>query len=171
MKFDEQVIKEKRVIEAAKKEYQGGNGKLALICKNLGDKMVDQGGRYDNFIKYDAFWGSSNEMEYLDENTPLSFIGYYFYGLSYSANLEIFYFENDKKIEVKYEGELVYKEINGDLECFVPKECWEKKIEEFYNLAKKIEDNNKKNDKEIKKQLFEKKKNNILDYIKQKWGV
>lgn len=172
MKFDEQVIKEKRIIEATKKEYQGSTGKFAIICKNLGQEIIDQGSSETNFIIYDDFWGNNNkEIKYLDENTSLSVLGYYFYGLNYSINLEIFYFENEKKIKVKYEGFTVYEEVNGDLECYTPSENWENNIDNLYIIAKKIEDENKIIEKHNKKQAFESKKNSILNYLNIKWGV
>jgi len=173
MGFDEQTIKEKRVIEATKKEYIGSYGKLAIICKSLGDQIIDQGDSYRNFFNYDDFWKNNEEenIASLDENLNLNSLGYYFYGLNYSCNIEIFYFENQKKIQVKYDNELVYKEINGDLDCYVPNKIWESKVEDFYKIAKPIEESKKQKDKKLKKQEFEVKKNNILSYLKSKWGI
>lgn len=173
MKIDEQLIKEKRIIEATKKEYQGTFGKFAVISRNLGDEIVGQGQISNNIITYDNFWNYNKEEKigYLDEDTYTTNVGFYFYGLKYSMNLEIFYSENEKKIEVKYEGQTVYSEINGDLECYIPNENWENKIEELYKLAKPVDDRNKQINKSFKKKIFETKKSYILEYLKNKWGV
>lgn len=175
MKFDEQIIKEKRVIEATKKDYLGSSGKFAVISKNLGDQIIDQGSLGGNFIVYDDFWGQAENPEgsvsYLDENANLTSVGYYFYGLNYSYNIEIFYFEDQKKIDVKYNNDTVYREIGGDLERYVPNQDWENKIEILYKIAKPIEESNKKAEKKAMKEAFENKKNNILSYLKSKWGI
>lgn len=175
MKFDEQIIKEKRVIEATKKDYLGSNGKFAVISKTLGDQIIDQGSLSNNFITYDNFWNqiedSENKISYLDENINLSSMGYYFYGLNYSYNIEIFYFEDQKRIDVKYNGDAVYREAGGDLEMYIPSQEWESKIEALYKIAKPIEESNKKAEKKIMKEAFENKKNYILSYLKSKWGI
>lgn len=173
MKFDEQIIKEKRVIEATKKDYLGSGGKFAVISKNLGDQIIDQGISENNFIVYDNFWkdNTNEQIPYLDQNTDLGSAGFYFYGLNYSCNIEIFYLDYQKKIEVKYNSETVYKEINGDLESYVPNQEWESKIESLYKIAKPIEESIKQKEKKEKKEIFEIKKNNILSYLKLKWGI
>ena len=57
------------------------------------------------------------------------------------TNLEIFIFDNNKKIKVEYNGRNVYEEMAGDLELYVPYKEWEDKIESIYKLCKTKEKN------------------------------
>jgi hypothetical protein len=172
MKFNEQVIKEKRTIEATKKEFLGPNSKLVVICRNLGDEIISQEDNY-NQIKYDDFWENkkSNGYETLDENTPIHSLGYYFYGLSYSYDIELYFLENEKTVKVNFEGKRVYQETNGELESYAPGEKWENIIENLYKLALKKENIQKNKEKEIQKQIFDIKKNSILKTLRDTWGV
>jgi hypothetical protein len=170
MKFNEQLIKEKRTIEASKKEYMGPKGKLAIISRFLGTEIIQQG-EGNRYIKYDNFWeGEKKDFELVDENTPINSLGFYFYGLNYSCNIEIYYIENEKLIKVIYEGQKAYEEINGELESYVPGK-WEGFIENFYNLAKEKYSLIKDKEKQRNKKIFEEKKISILDKIKKVWGV
>jgi hypothetical protein len=171
MKFNEQLIKEKRTIEATKKEYMGANSKFILICKNLGEEIIQQGSD-NNFIKYDNFWDKEeSSYETIDENTPISSLGFYFYGLNYSCNLEIYFLDYEKLTKVIYEGAKVYEEINGELEAYTPNNEWEIMIENLYNLAKEKDKKLKIKEKERKKQIFEERKSSMLEILKKVWGI
>lgn len=172
MKFDEQIIKEKRTIEATKKEYLGPSSKFVIISRTLGEEMIQQG-ENNNYIKYDNFWEDNAPQSYkmMDENTPINSIGYYFYGLKYSCQLEIYFLEYEKTTKVVYMGDKVYEEINGELECYVPNDSWESLIENLYKLAKEKEVLIKSKEKEKKKIIFQERKKYFLDKIKKVWGV
>lgn len=171
MKFNEQLIKEKRTIEATKKEYMGPKGKMAIISSVLGSEIVQQG-EENQYIKYDNFWEETNDQyKTISENTPISSIGFFFYGLDYSYNIEIYYMENEKLIKVIYEGQKVYEEINGELESYVPNTIWEMVVEDLYKLAKEKYIFRNKEEKQKNKEIFEEKKADILSRIKKIWGV
>jgi hypothetical protein len=172
MKFNEQLIKEKRTIEATKKEYMGPKGKLAIISMLLGSEIISQG-EENQYIKYDNFWNNLEENQYttIDENTPISSMGFFFYGLDYSYNIEIYYIENERLIKVIYEGQKVYEEINGELEAYAPSDTWEKPIEDLYVLARSKDYLRREEEKKKNKKVFEEKKNSILNRIKKIWGV
>lgn len=171
MKFNEQLIKEKRTIEATKKEYMGANSKFILICKNLGEEIIQQGSD-NNFIKYDNFWDKAeNTYETIDENTPINSLGFYFYGLNYSCNLEIYFLDYEKLTKVIYKGAKVYEEVNGELEAYTPDDEWEFMIENLYNLAKEKDKKLKNKEKERKKQIFEERKSSMLEMLKKVWGI
>jgi hypothetical protein len=171
MKFNEQLIKEKRTIEATKKEYMGANSKFILICKNLGEEIIQQGSD-NNFIKYDNFWDKEeSSYETIDENTPISSLGFYFYGLNYSCNLEIYFLDYEKLTKVIYEGTKVYEEVNGELEAYTPNNEWEVMIENLYNLAKEKDKKLKIKEKERKNKIFEERKSSMLEILKKVWGI
>jgi hypothetical protein len=171
MKFNEQLIKEKRTIEATKKEYLGGNGKFVLISRNLGEEIIHQGSNND-YIKYDNFWENEDKTyDIIDENTPISSLGFYFYGLNYSCNLEIYSLEHEKLTKVTYNGEKVYEEVNGELQAYSPSQDWENLVEDLYKLAKEKDKLAKEKEKDKKKQIFEKQKIGLIENLRRVWGV
>jgi hypothetical protein len=142
-----------------------------LICKNLGEEIIQQGSD-NNFIKYDNFWDKEeSSYEIIDENTPISSLGFYFYGLNYSCNLEIYFLDHEKLTKVVYEGVKVYEEVNGELEAYTPNNEWEVMIEDLYNLAKEKDKKLKIKEKERKKQIFEERKSSMLEILKKVWGI
>lgn len=172
MKFNENQIKERRTVEAIQKEYMGFQGKFVNIAKNLGSEIIDQGYMCENFISYDDFWKKDKddiqEMD-MDQNTEL--LGWYYESLGIGINLEIFIFDNDKKIKVIYNGKNVYEETSGDLEMYVPYKEWEDAIEKIFKLSKAKEKDKKQVSKENIKIEFERKKKNLLDELNYKWGI
>jgi hypothetical protein len=127
---------------------------------------------YENFISYDDFWKKDEDdiqkMD-MDQNTEL--VGWHYESLGMGINLEIFIFDNDKKIKVTYNGKNVYEETSGDLEMYVPYNEWEDAIEKIFKLSKIKEKDKKQVSKENLKIEFERKKKNLLDELNYKWGL
>lgn len=98
-------------------------------------------------------------------------IGYYFQSLSSGINLEIKYLDDSKELITNYKGYLVYKELGGELQAYVPNEEWEKHIDNFYRLAKKKEDAARKKEKVDKVLKAEKNKAKWLETMRKFWGV
>ena len=171
MKFNEQQIKEKRTVEAIQKEYMGFQGKLVCIAKNLGHEILDQG-VVSETLSYDDFWKTSGEdIQEIDIESNVDCVGWFFDGLGMGVNLEIFVFENDKKIKVAYESQNVYEEVSGELEAYVPNIIWEEKINPLYKRAKEKEIKRREQQKESAKSNFEKNKKKLINYLGNKWGI
>ena len=98
-------------------------------------------------------------------------IGYYFQSLSSGINLEIKYLDDRKELITNYQGYLVYKELGGELQAYVPSEEWEKHINNFYRMAKKKEDAARKKEKVEKVVKAEKNKAKWLETMKKFWGI
>jgi hypothetical protein len=168
----EQKIKEARTIEAMKNGYMGFGGKFATIAKRLGGSVVKQGGIYSDTTEFeDIFEEDKEEIQTMDEEEVTYEMGIHFDGLSNGTNLQIMIYYHLAEIMVYYEGQLVYKEASGELEAYVPFEQWENRINQFYDLAKKIERKNKPEDKKKNTQEKEKQKNKILENFRKKWGI
>ena len=56
----------------------------------------------------------------------------HFDGLSRSMHMEIKYSEETSELSLTHRGYLVYKEVMGDLEVYVPNEEWESWIEKLW---------------------------------------
>lgn len=171
MKFNEQIIKERRTIEAVKKQYLGFNGKLYSIAKNLGYPIIKQN-EESEYIIYDNFWNTDqSDIRTMEENEYSECIGYAFDGLKNGYNLEILVFENEKSIKVLFDCKKVYEEVYGELESYYPEDTWESKIEKLYVIANKKEKEIKQQEKERMKNNFEVKKTTLLNYLKDKWNL
>lgn len=171
MKFNEQVVREKRTIEAVKKQFMGTNGKLYLIAKNVGEPIIRQN-EESSYIIYDNFWETNeSDIRTMDENEYSECIGHAFDGLRNGYNLEILAFNDDKLIKVFYNSRKVYEEIAGELDSYYPDDEWESKVEKLYLIAEKREVEYKKQEKENKKEKFEEKKSSFIDYLKEKWNL
>jgi hypothetical protein len=171
MKFNEQQIKEKRTVEAIQKEYMGFQGKLVCIARNLGHEILDQG-VVSETLSYDDFWKTSGEdIQEMDVESNVNCVGWFFDGLGMGVNLEIFVFENDKKIKVAYESQNVYEEVSGELEAYVPNIVWEEKINPLYKRAKEKEIKRREQQKESSRSNFEENKKKLINYLSNKWGI
>jgi len=168
----EQLIKEARTIEAMKNGYIGFGGKFATIAKRLGGPIIKQGGVYTEETEFeDIFKDEDEEIKDMDEDEIVYELGIQYDALSQGINLQILIYYHLAEIKVFYEGQMVYKEVSGELESYAPNQIWENKINQIYSLAKKIEKINKP--EENKKNIEEKnkKKNKILEEFRKKWGI
>lgn len=114
----------------------------------------------------DEFWMPRREptFESVEE------IGWYFSGLSRGMHLEIKYTNENKELIVRHKGKLVFKEIAGDLDGYVPSPEWERMIDRLHVIARKMQSTRNKTEKEAKKQILRDKKQGWLDRMKSKWG-
>lgn len=116
---------------------------------------------------------STDEWTEINESTPYTTqtIGWHFDGLSRGMHLEIKYEESKSELIVLYKGYLVYKEMAGDLLCYVPVPEWEDWIERLSKSAKDIQ--RKIKEKEFAEQVkkVEEQKQSWWDSMKSRWGV
>jgi hypothetical protein len=169
----EQMIKEARTIEAMKKGYMGLEGKFSSIAKRLGKPIIKQGGLYSdtNYLQDFDELADENEIPIMEEEDQIFEIGLQFDGLSRGINMTISIQYHLREIVVRYEGNVVYKENGGELEGYVPHEFWENKIDELYEFVRKLERADKPFKKNILIQENLKKKKQVLEYLKNKWGL
>lgn len=116
---------------------------------------------------------NSDEWAELPEGTSYDTqtLGWHFDGLSRGMHLEIKYDNVFSELSVYYKGYLVYKEISGEITCYVPNQEWEAWIEKLYKISR--ESQRKLKEKEFEEQIknAEKNKQNWWSQIKSRWGV
>ena len=181
MDSEQILIKERRTVEALKKDLMGPSGKLGTICKYLGSQIYHQGNGLDGVFLDDPYdtpndFSYNNEdvlkdLQEFDENGNVYEIGWIFSGLSSGMHLEIKYIDNEKKLTATHKGHIVYTEISGELESYAPSNDWEGMVEKLYKVAK---DKKKKKlivDKAERKELIIKKQKNFLQKMIDKWGM
>jgi len=169
----EDLIKEARTTEAMKRGYMGLEGKFAVIAKRLGTAIIHHGSSsFEQTFLPDPFdMTDENELPVMEEDLSTYELGLQFDGLKQGYNLSVICYFYQREIVCYYEGRVVYKEVSGELEGYVPKPEWEQAIDFFYNEAKRIERLQKPHER---KQLIEeanKKKQELLEEFKNKWGL
>lgn len=184
----ERVIREKRTIEATKKNLMGPAGKLGVVVRTLGSPIIRQGGSlYDCSYLDDPYDFTEDEYEttasgqqgplvYRDEIQDLSddFVnheGFVFDGLSRSMHIEIKYINSNNKLEVTYKGFVVFKEVAGELEAYSPNEEWENMIDRLYTASKKKEKSMKQQKDLELAELVKDKKQTFWNRLRNRWGL
>ncbi len=176
MKDQERRIKEQRTIEAARKNLMGSSGKLGVVCRFMGHPIHEHGGgfvdtRYLDAPWYDEINGPDSDIPTLDEDESISVIGWFFDGLSSGINMEIKYMDSENELTVRWQGYLVYREVRGDIDVYVPRPEWEGKVESLYQIAKKREQVVKADMAEEQYEESKRLKESWLQRMMQKWGL
>jgi hypothetical protein len=187
-KQKENVIREKRTIEATKKNLMGPSGKFGIILQAFGTPIIRQGTSFlDSSFLSDPFEdytnieyastasGQQGPVIYRDEILMSDIDNSYnegllFDGLSRGMHIEITYWHHSSKLQVYYKGYLVYLEMAGELEAYAPTEEWENLIEKLVKISKeRIKLIKKQEEEEIEKKIQENKKS-FVEKIKRKWA-
>lgn len=171
----EQMIREARTIEAMRRGYMGMEGKLSTIAKRLGKPIIQQGSRsFDQTFLDDPF-ALEIEQEFgmptIEEDDHSYEIGIHYDGLSRGVNLSIFVHFHHREIVCEYNGSRVYWEVAGELESYAPNESWENELDRIYDNAKKVEKLQKPHERKKLIEAANKKRQELLDEFKQKWGL
>jgi hypothetical protein len=114
----------------------------------------------------DAWSGDAQRIFY---NTTT--IGYYYQLMQNGLNLEMRFLNETKEMIVNYQGNLVFKEIQGELYCYVPSKIWEQAVDSLFEKASKKEMQTKEEDKNVKLKKAEKQKDNWINDMKKFWGI
>ena len=168
----EKLIKEQRLMEATRKGIIGLEGKFGVILKYLGQPILYQTSYHDETYLPDVYAVPDEEtMPVFDEDQDIVEVGRIFDGLRYGIHLEIKYIDNRKELMVTYQGYTVYCEMNNELECYVPRDEWEEKLEGLYVMAKKNEKTKIKEIKSKNKAINKGVMEVFLEKLKMKWGI
>lgn len=189
MSDKESVIREKRTIEATKKNLMGPAGKFGRILEAFGTAVIRQGsGMIDTNYLEDPF-AESVHTEYAStlsgQNGPLAYKdeildandefvvneGLLFDGLGRGIHLEIKYWYATNEMTVSYRGYIVYKEIAGELSAYAPFPEWESATDTLYMAAKNKLSKTKKIDEQEMTEKINKKKKQFWQELRLRWGV
>lgn len=177
----ERLVEDRRA-EATKKQLPS---KFKYIVKVLGFPVRDSAGVE---MMGEAFWYSTssdhynlrNEEQYedddneeilpTDENLEKSTIlAYHFDGVTNGINLQIHY--QDASLVVHFEGTEVYRESRGVIECYVPSDKWESKVDLLFDVSKKKGKIIEEIEESQKKESNERRSNFVLDKLQKLWGI
>lgn len=173
MNNKEKVIQEQRTIEAMKKGYMGCEGKFAFIVKKMGDLIISQNSaNFEQTFMEDFYeWNDEEELPTMEVDESVNEIGMSYDDLKSGNNLTILFLNDENEIIVRHEGKLVYKEVANELQSFVPEEKWESLIEKIYTKAKIVDKNRKNKENNLLIKAANYKKKEIIEKLKDKWGI
>lgn len=83
--------------------------------------------------------------------------------------MEIKYNEEKSELSVTHKGYLVYKEVMGDLEVYVPGE-WEGWVERLWSLSREKQRKQKEEEFKEKAEKANEAKSDWLEYLIRRWG-
>lgn len=186
-------IREQRTAEANKKGLVGQGGKIGTVLKSLGSPIVGQtegaayldlSGRENSptgspmkdipIMDIDgAERPSGSEWDEIGESVGFTtrVIGRHFDGLGRGMHLEIFYKDDSSEMSVYYRGYLVYREIQGEIDCYVPVEEWEGWISSLFKVAKKIQRESKEKEFSQKVAEADAAKKSWIREMAARWGI
>ena len=184
----EKAIREKRTLEATKKNFMGVSGKMGVIAQTLGSPIIQQGGGLfdvnyledpDDFTEAEyetTASGQPGPQMYRDElpestDSSVEERGYVFDGLSRGMHIEIRFWHDGQRIEVNYKGYLVYREIASELLAYAPFPEWESMVERLYKLAKQKTMSVKEATQMALATKIQREKENFWARLRHRWGV
>lgn len=173
----ERLIEDRRA-EAVKKDLPR---KLKMIAKNLGFAVRDSA--YGKSIEGGFGYFSSPaqyqmESELDDDELPTDpmvtesyILAYHFDGITNGINMQVNYDEASEMVRVHYEGEEVYREQTGVIECYVPSSKWETNLESLFSVAEKRAKIKDKRDRDDRRKRGQSKTTRLLEQLRKLWGI
>jgi len=195
MNDKENLVKEKRLILATTKNLTGMEGKIGQILKYMGEPVISQTSdlyeqtNWSDIYPYLNVYDTPNEdLPTEDMDTHLVEIGRTLSALKWGINMELSYLK-DSKIPVKrtelytewvdaqrvmsvtYKGYVVYREIGGDLDSYLPDDEWESALDRIYEACKKIKKQSKIDVDMEKAEEIKSEKLGLIARLREKWGI
>lgn len=196
MNDKENLVKEKRLILATTKNLTGLEGKIGQILKYMGDPVISQAsGFYEQANWNDMYpylnvydMPNNEDLPTEDMDTNLIEIGRTLSALKWGINMELSYLRESripvkrtelytewvdaqKVMSVTYKGYIVYREISGDLESYLPDDEWETALDRIYEACKKIKKQSKI-DKDVERtEEIRSDKLGLIARLRERWGI
>lgn len=181
-------IKEKRLAEATKKGLTGSTGKIGTVLRMLGSPIVGQtedasyldlDGREEGMgmpvINIDGaerpIGPEWSDLEVLPTSYGIYELGRQFDGISMGMHMEIVYKVESSEMSLYHRGYLAYREVQGDLQCYVPSEEWEGWISSLFKAAKKLQREEKEQEFQERVREAELNKKSWLQEMASRWGI
>lgn len=185
----ENFVKEQRLIKATTNNLTGLDGKIGQILKYMGDPVISQESSFFSSTEWpDVYEVPNDDMPTQDMEAQSIEEGKILSCLKWGINMELSYFKEslvqikitdlhnewiqaEKVMTVNYQGYVVYREIEGDLETYIPMPEWEQAIDRIYEYCKKIKKVAKSEREEEKKEESKIQKLGIIARLREKWGI
>ena len=168
----EQTIREQRTIEAMKNGLMGSEGKICRVAKVFGHPIYKQcGSNFEQTFMEDPWELEEDEIPTMDEEEISHQIGWHFDGMRQGLHMEILWNEEYRELKAYYNSVLVYREVGGELDGYIPHEEWQSKLEVLFEKAKKKERINKKEHAVVVGLEAKRQQQEFLEAMRRKWGI
>lgn len=182
MRSKEDILKEQRTIEAVRKGLMSGNGKLGVIARVLGDRVVARHGNHhsvspvfenmfgfgQNFMDGSDDEDDEGQLPTMEEGDGERHTASLFNGYSRGLHLEIKL--DGPEICVRWKGEIVFHEMSGELLAFCPGE-WEQTTDKLCIEARRKEVNFINLADQRSEIIGQRRKDAFIDEMRKKWGL
>jgi hypothetical protein len=189
----ENIIRTDRLIEATRKNLTGLEGKIGQILKYMGESVITQAS--DFYESSDAVGThiydqpeNEDDLPTQDMDTLSRELGRILSTLQWGINMELSYLkecqipikrselytqwvEAEKVLTVTYKGYVVYREIEGELESYLPDPEWESAIDRIYESCKKIKKDSKPERDAEKTERTQQERLGFIAKLREKWGI
>lgn len=176
---------EGRVASAAKKEI---TTKMIAVCRVLGQPIRSHHGGFgeqgltvshpafpwrddDSVGDHPVFDWFSDKARHADDGDNAATVGYIFDALNWGQNLEIRYLDDYSELKAYFHGKVVYKEVLGRLEGYVPgPDTWEPLLDRLFAAAKARHESRRAERAAVVESQAAKKAKEILSRLREAWG-
>lgn len=169
----EQQIREQRTIDAMREGIMGFEGKLCRIARTFGEEIWRQGSpNFEATELEDPWLLEDDEIPTMNIEDDMScVIGWQFDGMRRGIHMEILWKDEFRELKCYYKGRLVYREVGGELDGYVPHDEWHAIVNDLFEQAKKKERQNRKVQHQVVNVEAKRQHKEFLDAMKQKWGI
>lgn len=186
----ENLVREQRLILATTKNLIGLDGKIGQILKYLGEPVVSESsGAYESTELPDVYDLPNEEtLPTGDMEGSIREIGRIFSALKFGVNMELSYLkdslvpvkitefytkwvEMERVMTVSYKGYVVYREVEGELDSYLPDPEWETPLDRIYETCKKIKSETKIDKAAEKAEKILADKRGLITRLRDKWGI
>ena len=170
----DQEVRAQRQVEAVKK---GLSKKAAAVARFLGSEIRAPGfGLEDVGFTQDTYSLDVYDMpeeEAILEVSEDSFgiIGWSFDALSHGCNIQVNLMIEEHRVTVFHNGNIVFDEVAGDLERYLPDQEWESRVEHWAKQTEKMKKQVKLAEQQDMEFRSEKLLQGIRELLKMTWGV
>lgn len=166
-------IREQRQAEAIKKAI---SKKAAAVARYLGSEIrapgfgLDDVGFTQDIYDLDVYDTPEEGILEVSEDS-FGLIGWSFDALNHGCNIQVTLMTEEYRVCVFHNGILVFDEVAGDLERYLPSSEWEDRIEHWHKKTEKMKKQAKLAEEQDRQWLSTKLLHDIRELLKLTWGV
>jgi len=142
--------------------------KLMTVAEHLGKPIMSEGPAAI-FPTVVPEWGAEEE-DIRSWDGESNRLGYIYDSLHLGQNLEVRWLETDAELRATYDGHVVYHEVEGELQAYVPRPDWEALMDHLYQQAKQVAESRTAEAKEKERGRLLRQAGEFVQNLRSTWG-